>query len=358
MGVSAKTNFESQILLKWLRSGNPITPALKAHPTLSMLLGSSSDAMVVDNSLGNIPGKKFSRNKLDEEARFISIPIRKGASNLTQLTRANMASARTGATPDVADLVEVKTAFALIPYNLPLDFLLEGKAKYWNGAGSAEQWLGNQIMEDYTNTVGGYLFAAGAGYIPGDGAFGSLRAQITDGQTAVARTYGPDDSAYANFLNITRASAYRSQVANGSSGAYTPKMALNMALACKKYGAGTLVAPMTLARYADFVDLLMTNYGQYEISQSDRDLLNFNGTDGVMVHGVLHYPDPDVPTGTEQMFINLDSVYSGSNYKNAIVRQAQRTEFNASDSLDTIFRHQLVVAEPWKCGIIYALESK
>ena len=357
MGKSAKTNFDSNLVLTYIRSGVPLEPALKAHPTLELILGPAKAV-----SRKGIPGVSFANNALDVDGKYLKVGIRKGASNMAQLSRANMSAARTGAAPDVADVAEVQTARAIIPYNLPLDFMEEGSSKYWEGSGSAETWLGDQIMEDYANTTGGYLFASGASYIPGDGKFGSLRTQITDGLTSGTRatSFGPDDSAYANFLNITRSSSYRSQTLNGASGAFTEKMGLTLALYMQKVGArqGEIFAPMSLPRYATFVDRLYSSYGKYELTAGERSMLGFPDVDAVKVNGVIYYPEPDMPEGqTWQLFLNKDSIVGGSNFRNATVRQAVDVNKNASDIFDTIFKHQLVVDKPWRCGIAYDLTA-
>jgi len=295
---------------------------------------------------------------LHEQGKYLKVAIRKGASNMAQLARANMTAARTGASPDVGDLAEVQTAWAQIPYTVPVDFMTEGASKYWDANGSAEQWLGDQIMEDYANTTGSYLFGSGAGFIPGDGKFGSLRAQITDGITALARGYGIDDSALSNFLNISRTSAYQSQVANGAGGAFTEKMGLSIALYMQKVGAtqGEIFAPMGLTRYTNFVDRLYSSYGKYELTAGERQMLGFPDVDAVKVNGVIYYPEPDMADGlTYQLFINKSSVTAGSNFRNAIVRQAPDPTKNAADMFDTLFKHQLVVDKPWQCGIIHNL---
>ena len=106
MGVSAKTNFDSNLVMTYLRSGVPLQPALKQHPTLQLLLGPAKAV----NRRG-IPGVSFGNNALDEQGKYLKVAIRKGASNMAQLTRANMTAARTGASPDVGDVAEVQTAW-------------------------------------------------------------------------------------------------------------------------------------------------------------------------------------------------------------------------------------------------------
>lgn len=355
MGKSVKNGLDSFLVLKSISSGKPFTPDTINSPTFSALLG--TPRVVNQNGL---PMYEFANNKVDEDFKYLTVPIRTGGGTVTNVPRANQTNARVGQTPAIGDTLEVQTALAMTPYDLTYTFQNETSGKHWEAYGSAEQWLADQIAELYVNNTSAAFYNTLANGIPGDGVLGSFCSQITDGLTAVARGFGPDHSTLNNFLNTSRTAPYRSFVLNGGAGAFTPAMGRNMSLNLQAKGAkrGYILAPMSIARYAAFVESLYSAYGKYELNDDQRTKLNLGGNEAVMVDGVVYYPDPFHPAGqTYQLFINGPSVYIGSSFRNPDIRRGMDTSKLLVDAFDTIWKHQMVVAEPWRCGVIFNLNA-
>jgi hypothetical protein len=248
--------------------------------------------------------------------------------------------------------------------------MVEGQGAGWAANMSYEEVFAAQMVQEYIRRRSEGLFVNAATGLPGDGNFGSLRAIITDGLTVAERGgIGTNESALAVYAGQTR--GVSSTVASGiyiwapgtgttANATLSESIAANAALRGYGAGAGKLVAPMTLARFAAFELALRQQYGQIRIDEEMKLLVN--GGRCIEFAGVTWFPDPNITANNFQLLIDLGT----PGMPNAIARTAMQksqiqhipaANLNAADRLRWVFPDQVLVRNPKSCVLIEGLTS-
>ena len=363
----ATTNFEVGLVQLAIQNGSVFSSQRPVAPTFSMLLG--KDAEMQDNIISNVKGVPTYGALSDAEIRsgiirsFLGYQTTLGGS----VTRANQTATISTFTPQ-----EVLTDLALRTcyYQDGGQFInvarmVEGQGAGWAANMSYEEVFAAQMVQEYIRRRSEGLFVNAATGLPADGQFGSLRAIISDGLTVAERGgVGTNESALAVYGGITRSVsntvASAQYVWAGGSTAFSESLAAQAALRGYGAGAGKLVAPMSLNRFAAFELALRQQYGQIRIDEEMKLLVN--GGRCIEFAGVTWFPDPNISASTWQLLIDLGT----PGMPNAIARTAMQksqiqhipaANLNAADRLRWVFPDQVLVRNPKSCVLIEGLTS-
>jgi hypothetical protein len=366
----ATTNFEVGLVQLAIQNGSVYSAQRPVAPTFAMLLG--KDAEMQDNIISNVKGVPTYGALSDAEIR--SGIIRSFVGNNTTLgtdtTRANQTATISTFTPQevITDLA-IRTTY----YNDGGQFInvarmVEGQGAGWAANQSYEQVLAAQMVQEYITKRDARLFASGAGTMPADGSFGSLRAMISDGLSIANRGgIGTDEATnygtYAGQTRTTPGSIYASQYvwAPGTgTTALSESIAANAALRGYGAGAGKLVAPMSLARFAAFELALRQQYGQIRIDEEMKLLVN--GGRCIEFAGVTWFPDPNVPAAQWQLLVDLGTpgmpnTIARTAMQKSLIQHVPAANLNAADRLRWVFPDQVFVRNPRACVLIEGLNT-
>lgn len=370
----ATTNFEVGLVQLAIQNGSVYSAQRPVAPTYAMLLG--KDAEMQDNIISGVKGVPTYGALSDAEIRsgilrsFVGYQTTLGGS----VTRANQTAALSA--PFTPQEVLTDLAFRTCYYSdggqfVNLARMVEGQGAGWAANVSYEQVLASQLVQEYIKKRSDALFVNAATGLPADGQFGSLRAMITDGLTVADRGgIGTNESALAVYAGQTRSTTntivsaqyYWAPVTGTVANAdLTEAHAATAALRGYANGAGKLVAPMSLGRYAKFERDLRQDYGQIRIDEDVKLLVN--GGRCVEFEGVTWYPEPSMPSNaTWQLLIDLGT----PGMPNAIARTAMQKSqielikapnLNAADRLRWVFPDQSIVRNPKSCVLIEGLNA-
>ncbi len=377
----ATTNFEVGLVQLAIQNGSVYSAQRPVAPTYGLLLG--KDAEMQNNIIANVPDVPTYGALSDAEIRsgilrsFVGYNTTLGGDVLR-------ASQITPITPSASNIQETLTdlAFRTTYYSdggqfINMARMIEGQGAGWAANMSYEQVLAAQMVQEYITKRSQALFAVASGAtspgnkLPADGVFGSLRAMISDGLTIANRGgIGTDESNYAAYAGQTRSTSntivsaqYYWAPGTGTTANATLTEAHAAAAALRGYGngAGQLVAPMSLTRYAAFELLLRQQYGRLRVDENMKLLVN--GGRCVEFEGVTWYPDPNMPTNvTWQLLVDLGT----PGMPNAIARTAMQKSnieliktgtTNAADRLRWVFPDQSLVRNPKACVLIEGLTA-
>jgi len=369
----ATTNFEVGLVQLAIQNGSVYSAQRPVAPTFAMLLG--KDAEMQDNIISNVKGVPTYGALSDAEIR--SGIIRSFVGNNTTLgtdtTRANQTATISTFTPQevITDLA-IRTTY----YNdggqfINIARMVEGQGAGWAANQSYEQVLAAQMVQEYITKRDTRLFASGAGTMPADGSFGSLRAMISDGLSIANRGgIGTDEATnygtYAGQTRTTPGSIYASQYVWAPGTGTTPGTALSESIAAnaalRGYGAGAgkLVAPMSLARFASFELALRQQYGYIRIDEEMKLLVN--GGRCIEFAGVTWFPDPNVPAAQWQLLIDLGTpgmpnTIARTAMQKSLIQHVPAANLNAADRLRWVFPDQVFVRNPRACVLIEGLNT-
>jgi hypothetical protein len=363
----ATTNFEVGLVQLAIQNGSVFSSQRPVAPTFSMLLG--KDAEMQDNIIANVKGVPTYGALSDAEIRsgiirsFLGYQTTLGGS----VTRANQTATISTFTPQevLTDLALRTTYYQDGGQFINVARIIEGQGAGWAANMSYEEVFAAQMVQEYIRRRSEGLFVNAATGLPGDGNFGSLRAIITDGLTVAERGgVGTNESALAVYGGITRSTgntvASAQYVWAGGSTAFSESLAAQAALRGYGAGAGKLVAPMSLNRFAAFELALRQQYGQIRIDEEMKLLVN--GGRCIEFAGVTWFPDPNISASTWQLLIDLGT----PGMPNAIARTAMQksqiqhipaANLNAADRLRWVFPDQVLVRNPKSCVLIEGLTS-
>jgi hypothetical protein len=369
----ATTNFEVGLVQLAIQNGSVYSAQRPVAPTYGLLLG--KDAEMQNNIIANVPDVPTYGALSDAEIRsgilrsFVGYNTTLGA----DVTRANQTATISTFTPQevITDLAFRTTYYSDGGQYVNKARMIEGQGAGWAANVSYEQILASQLVQEYITKRSAALFAVGASKMPADGVFGSLRAMISDGLTVAQRSsIGTDESNYATYAGQTRTASattvsaqYYWAPGTGTTANATLTEAHAAAAALRGYGngAGKLVAPMSLTRYAAFELLLRQQYGMIRIDEEMKLLVN--GGRCVEFEGVTWYPDPNMPTNvTWQLLVDVGT----PGMPNAIARTAMQksqiemvpaANLNAADRLRWVFPDQAIVRNPKACVLIEGLTA-
>ncbi len=366
----ATTNFEVGLVQLAIQNGSVFSSQRPVAPTFSMLLG--KDAEMQDNIISGVKGVPTYGALSDAEIRsgiirsFLGYQTTLGGS----VTRANQTATISTFTPQevLTDLALRTTYYQDGGQFINVARMVEGQGAGWAANMSYEEVFAAQMVQEYIRRRSEGLFVNAATGLPGDGNFGSLRAIITDGLTVAERGgIGTNESALAVYAGQTRSTS--NTVASGiyywapgtgttSNATLSESIAANAALRGYGAGAGKLVAPMTLARFAAFELALRQQYGQIRIDEEMKLLVN--GGRCIEFAGVTWFPDPNITANNYQLLIDLGT----PGMPNAIARTAMQksqiqhipaANLNAADRLRWVFPDQVLVRNPKTCVLIEGL---
>jgi hypothetical protein len=375
----ATTNFEVGLVQLAIQNGSVYSAQRPVAPTYGLLLG--KDAEMQNNIIANVPDVPTYGALSDAEIRsgilrsFVGYNTTLGA----DVTRLNQTATIASFTPQevITDLAFRTTYYSDGGQYVNKARMIEGQGAGWAANVSYEQILASQLVQEYITKRSQALFAVATGStiptnkMPGDGSFGSLRAMISDGLTVAQRSsIGTDESNYASYAGQTRTASattvsaqYYWAPGTGTTANATLTEAHAAAAALRGYGngAGKLVAPMSLTRYAAFELLLRQQYGMIRIDEEMKLLVN--GGRCVEFEGVTWYPDPNMPTNvTWQLLVDVGT----PGMPNAIARTAMQKSnielvpaatLNAADRLRWVFPDQAIVRNPKACVLIEGLTA-
>lgn len=368
----ATTNFEVGLVQLAIQNGSVYSSQRPVAPTFAMLLG--KDAEMQDNIISNVKGVPTYGALSDAEIRagimrsFVGYNTTLG----TDTTRANQTATISTFTPQevITDLALRTTYYNDGGQFINVARMVEGQGAGWAANMSYEEVLAAQMVQEYITKRDTRLFATGASVMPADGSFGSLRGIISDGLTVAQRGgIGTDESNYAVYAGQTRSTT--NTVVSGNyywapgtgttaNATFNESIAANAALRGYGAGAGKLVAPMSLARFAAFELALRQQYGMIRIDEEMKLLVN--GGRCIEFAGVTWFPDPNVAASQWQLLIDLGT----PGMPNAIARTAMQksqiqhipaANLNAADRLRWVFPDQVLVRNPKACVLVEGLTT-
>ena len=371
--TSLLNNFEVGLVQLAIQNGSVYSVQRPVAPTYSMLLG--KDPEMQDNIIANVPQVPTYGALSDAEIKagiirsFVATNTTLGADT----TRANQSAALGGGTTpsEVINDITIRTTY----YNdggqfINVSRMIEGQGAGWAANTSYEEVLASQMVQEYIRKRSARLFATGSNTMPADGYFGSLRAMISDGlSTANRNNTGTDEATnygtYGGQSRTTAGAALASQyvwagtAALVGNGTFTESIAEQAALAGYGAGAGKLVAPMSLGRFALFDLTLRQLYGQIRIDEEMKLLVN--GGRCIEFGGVTYFPDPNIPaTTTYQLYIDLGT----PGMPNAVAKTAMQKSgieeikmgnLAAASRLRWVFPDQVMVRNPKSCVLVEGL---
>ena len=373
----ATTNFEVGLVQLAIQNGSVFSTARPVAPTFSMLLGVEPE--MADNLISGVSGVPTYGALSDAELNagiiqtFIANNPAIGGDVARSVAGGFAAGMGAAVTPTQSEILE-SLVFRTTYYSdkgqtISMARMREGLGTGWAANMSYEQLLATQMVEKYIRDRSSSLFVAAATGLPGDGQFGSLRAMITDGLNAAGRGVvgSTDETAYATYGNQSRATNanVRSQYIWGASAAFSETIAQRAALAAFANGAGTVVAPMSLGRFAAFEYALRSGagsgYGQIRIDEKIRTVIN--GGQAIEAYGVIFYPEPALPaTTTWQLFLDLGragmpNVMAKTGMQKSAVEHIANPGLEAADRLRWVFPDQCIVRNPKSCVLVEGLTA-
>jgi hypothetical protein len=360
MPLSATYGFDTGLANNWINSGAPIELALRSNPTISVLFGPAQRK--VKSVLGkSIPYVDYSAvQRLDTSLKELKIPYQLQVPEGQSITRSSMLNAPTYTSPDQVDALTFLTTFYESAVQYTTADVMEGKGKSWDLGTTFEQTVVNNFTINYFNRRTLDLFATGANRMPGDGVFGSLRAQISDGLTATQRGIGgsSNESDYVNFLGASRVTSpqYQAYYQWNSNAAFSLTTGVIMGSQLQNRGAQNIVCPMNPARFAALVQEYRQS-GRFNISNSN-DASKVGGKSSLYddVAQVTYYMEPKLGASTWLLFIDLNSVTCGSSVYDADMTMF-RDQITTKDSMKFNYKvkDQVAVFAPHRCGLLEGL---
>lgn len=368
-------NFEAGLVQLAIQNGSVYSVQRPVAPTYAMLLG--KDPEMQDNIIANVPQVPTYGALSDAEikAGIIRSFFATNTTLGTDTTRANQSAALGGGTTpsEVINDITVRTTY----YNDGGQFInvarmIEGQGAGWAANTSYEEVLASQMVQEYIRKRSARLFAVGANTMPADGFFGSLRAMISDGLSIANRNNTGTDEAtnYGTYGGQTRTTAgaalaaqyvWAGTGATTGNGTFSESIAEQAALAGYGAGAGKLVAPMSIGRFAAFDLLLRQQYGQVRIDEELKLLIN--GGRCIEFGGVTYFPDPNIPaTTTYQLYVDLGT----PGMPNAVAKTAMQKSgieeikmgnLNAASRLRWVFPDQVMIRNPKSCVLVEGLAA-
>jgi hypothetical protein len=373
----ATTNFEVGLVQLAIQNGSVFSTARPVAPTFSMLLGVEPE--MADNLISGVSGVPTYGALSDAELNagiiqtFIANNPAIGGDVARSVAGGFAAGMGAAVTPTQSEILE-SLVFRTTYYSdkgqtISMARMREGLGTGWAANMSYEQLLATQMVEKYIRDRSSSLFVAAATGLPGDGQFGSLRAMITDGLDAAGRGVvgSTNETAYATYGNQSRATNanVRSQYIWAASAAFSETIAQRAALAAFANGAGTVVAPMSLGRFAAFEYALRSGagsgYGQIRIDEKIRTVIN--GGQAIEAYGVIFYPEPALPaTTTWQLFLDLGragmpNVMAKTGMQKSAVEHIANPGLEAADRLRWVFPDQCIVRNPKSCVLVEGLTA-
>jgi hypothetical protein len=373
----ATTNFEVGLVQLAIQNGSVFSTARPVAPTFSMLLGVEPE--MADNLISGVSGVPTYGALSDAELNagiiqtFIANNPAIGGDVARSVAGGFAAGMGAAVTPTQSEILE-SLVFRTTYYSdkgqtISMARMREGLGTGWAANMSYEQLLATQMVEKYIRDRSSSLFVAAATGLPGDGQFGSLRAMITDGLDAAGRGVvgSTNETAYATYGNLSRATNanVRSQYIWAASAAFSETIAQRAALAAFANGAGTVVAPMSLGRFAAFEYALRSGagsgYGQIRIDEKIRTVIN--GGQAIEAYGVIFYPEPALPaTTTWQLFLDLGragmpNVMAKTGMQKSAVEHIANPGLEAADRLRWVFPDQCIVRNPKSCVLVEGLTA-
>ena len=373
--TSLLNNFEAGLVQLAIQNGSVYSVQRPVAPTFAMLLG--KDPEMQDNIIANVPQVPTYGALSDTEikAGIIRSFFATNTTLGTDTTRANQSAALGGGTTpsEVINDITVRTTY----YNDGGQFInvarmIEGQGAGWAANTSYEEVLASQMVQEYIRKRSARLFAVGANTMPADGFFGSLRAMISDGLSTANRSNTGTDEAtnygtYGGQSRTTAGAALAAQyvwagtAALVGNGTFSESIAEQAALAGYGAGAGKLVAPMSIGRFAAFDLLLRQQYGQVRIDEELKLLIN--GGRCIEFGGVTYFPDPNIPaTTTYQLYVDLGT----PGMPNAVAKTAMQKSgieeikmgnLNAASRLRWVFPDQVMIRNPKSCVLVEGLAA-
>ena len=373
--TSLLNNFEAGLVQLAIQNGSVYSVQRPVAPTFAMLLG--KDPEMRDNIIANVPQVPTYGALSDTEikAGIIRSFFATNTTLGTDTTRANQSAALGGGTTpsEVINDITVRTTY----YNDGGQFInvarmIEGQGAGWAANTSYEEVLASQMVQEYIRKRSARLFAVGANTMPADGFFGSLRAMISDGLSTANRSNTGTDEAtnygtYGGQSRTTAGAALAAQyvwagtAALVGNGTFSESIAEQAALAGYGAGAGKLVAPMSIGRFAAFDLLLRQQYGQVRIDEELKLLIN--GGRCIEFGGVTYFPDPNIPaTTTYQLYVDLGT----PGMPNAVAKTAMQKSgieeikmgnLNAASRLRWVFPDQVMIRNPKSCVLVEGLAA-
>jgi hypothetical protein len=373
----ATTNFEVGLVQLAIQNGSVFSTARPVAPTFSMLLGVEPE--MADNLISGVSGVPTYGALSDAELNagiiqtFIANNPAIGGDVARSVASGFAAGMGAAVTPTQSEILE-SLVFRTTYYSdkgqtISMARMREGLGTGWAANMSYEQLLATQMVEKYIRDRSSSLFLASASGLPGDGQFGSLRAMITDGLDAAGRGVvgSTNETTYATYGNQSRATNanVRSQYVWAASAAFSETIAQRAALAAFANGAGTVVAPMSLGRFAAFEYALRSGagsgYGQIRIDEKIRTVIN--GGQAIEAYGVIFYPEPALPaTTTWQLFLDLGragmpNVMAKTGMQKSAVEHIANPGLEAADRLRWVFPDQCIVRNPKSCVLVEGLTA-
>lgn len=373
----ATTNFEVGLVQLAIQNGSVFSTARPVAPTFSMLLGVEPE--MADNLISGVSGVPTYGALSDAELNagiiqtFIANNPAIGGDVARSVASGFAAGMGAAVTPTQSEILE-SLVFRTTYYSdkgqtISMARMREGLGTGWAANMSYEQLLATQMVEKYIRDRSSSLFLASASGLPGDGQFGSLRAMITDGLDATGRGVvgSTNETTYATYGNQSRATNanVRSQYVWAASAAFSETIAQRAALAAFANGAGTVVAPMSLGRFAAFEYALRSGagsgYGQIRIDEKIRTVIN--GGQAIEAYGVIFYPEPALPaTTTWQLFLDLGragmpNVMAKTGMQKSAVEHIANPGLEAADRLRWVFPDQCIVRNPKSCVLVEGLTA-
>ena len=373
----ATTNFEVGLVQLAIQNGSVFSTARPVAPTFSMLLGVEPE--MADNLISGVSGVPTYGALSDAELNagiiqtFIANNPAIGGDVARSVASGFAAGMGAVVTPTQSEILE-SLVFRTTYYSdkgqtISMARMREGLGTGWAANMSYEQLLATQMVEKYIRDRSSSLFLASANGLPGDGKFGSLRAMITDGLDATGRSIAgsSNETTYDTYGNQSRASNanVRSQYIWAASAAFSESIAQRAALAAFANGAGTVVAPMSLGRFAAFEYALRSGgasgYGQIRIDEKIRTVIN--GGQAIEAYGVIFYPEPALPANTTwQLFLDLGragmpNVMAKTGMQKSAVEHIANPGLEAADRLRWVFPDQCIVRNPKSCVLVEGLTA-
>jgi hypothetical protein len=373
----ATTNFEVGLVQLAIQNGSVFSTARPVAPTFSMLLGVEPE--MADNLISGVSGVPTYGALSDAELNagiiqtFIANNPAIGGDVARSVASGFAAGMGAAVTPTQSEILE-SLVFRTTYYSdkgqtISMARMREGLGTGWAANMSYEQLLATQMVEKYIRDRSSSLFLASASGLPADGQFGSLRAMITDGLDATGRGVAgsTNETTYATYGNQSRATNanVRSQYVWAASAAFSETIAQRAALAAFANGAGTVVAPMSLGRFAAFEYALRSGagsgYGQIRIDEKIRTVIN--GGQAIEAYGVIFYPEPALPaTTTWQLFLDLGragmpNVMAKTGMQKSAVEHIANPGLEAADRLRWVFPDQCIVRNPKSCVLVEGLTA-
>ena len=375
----ATTNFEVGLVQLAIQNGSVFSTARPVAPTFSMLLGVQPEMQ--DNLISGVKGVPTYGALSDAEinAGIIQTFIANNPAIGGDVARGTFGGAGTGmgasVTPTQSEILEAM-AFRTTYYSdkgqtISMARMREGLGTGWAANMSYEQLLATQMVEKYIRDRSASLFLASASGLPADGQFGSLRAMITDGLDATGRGVAgsTNETAYATYGNQSRATNanVRAQyIWAGGSAAFSETLAQRAALAAYANSARTIVAPMSLGRFAAFEYALRSSnggsgYGQIRIDEKIRTVIN--GGQAIEAYGVIFYPEPALGAATTyQLFIDLGApgmpnAMAKTAMQKSAIEHIPNPGLEAADRLRWVFPDQCIVRNPKSCVLMEGLTA-